>query len=150
LEACWTLCTQEVRAFFESNDSVDAVSHQSTLEFPSQLVTVAHLLLLAARFGLPSATDIIARASGVVTTVHANFKKNIKKKLDVVKKAMTYINTITENSCGDYLSSPYCTTPGDLKRLIVYRYTSKKEENGVEEGMSLNVSINTLPSLPSL
>ena len=83
--------------------------------YPSS-VTIADLVVLADKFGIPDATDIIARVSNMEN--NSNLRLTIRRKLKAVKGHMQSFSKYTEESCKAYLQSPFHTTDGKLKTML--------------------------------
>ena len=80
--------TKEAQLFVQTLDKV--------VLYPSS-VTIADLVVLADKFGIPDATDIIARVSNMESK--SNLRVTIRKKLKVVKVHMNSFTQRTEESC---------------------------------------------------
>jgi hypothetical protein len=113
-ELCKSLLSAEACAFIDDHDQD---THLVTT-FPSKIITIADLMTLQSKFGIPSATDIIAKALNI-TKVDSRFRQSIRLKITFVKKGMMkHFKEYTNESCKHFLLSPYRTTDGKLKNLL--------------------------------
>jgi hypothetical protein len=129
-ELCKSLLSAEARAFIDDHDQDTPL----VATFPSSIITIADLMTLQSKFGIPSTTDIIAQALKI--KVDSRFKQSIRLKITFVKKGMMrHFKKYTNESCKEFLIKPYRTTDGMLKNLLkrVPRETKIKHiavENG--------------------
>jgi hypothetical protein len=115
-ELCKSLLSIEVQNFIDNLD----VKAPLVITFPSKLITIAHLMMLQSKFGIPITVDIIAQALKI--KVDSSLVQFIRNKIRFVKKGiMTYFKKYTNESCKHFLLSPYRTTEGNLKNLLKVR-----------------------------
>lgn len=123
-ELCKNLLSAEARAFIDDHDQDTPL----ITTFPSKIITIADLMMLQSKLGIPSTTDIIAQALNV--KVDSSFKDFIRKRIKFVKKGvMKHFKKYTNESCEHFLLSPYRTTEGKLKNLLKTNPRERKNKH---------------------